>query len=227
MSGRPKLLDLFCGAGGAGMGYYRAGFDVVGVDEKHQPRYPFEFVQADALEYAAKHGHEFDVIHASPPCQMHTRLAAVWRAVEGYNYDGRHSDSIPEVRSLLRATGRPYVIENVSAAVLVSPITLCGAQFGLRVYRHRFFESSNFLMAMPHSPHRDNMPAVGRGKSRKGFVSITGCGGFGFPDGHNYAKAAIGIDWMSRGELSQAIPPAYTEFIGRQLMKTVGEAAYV
>ena len=218
-----RLLDLFCGAGGAGMGYHRAGFEVVGVDIAPQPRYPFEFHQSDALEYLAgliMSGdiYYYDAVHLSPPCQANTQLASIWRAVEGYDYDVRHIDLIAQSRELVQAADRPYVLENVVGAALVNPIMLCGTFFGLRVYRHRLFETSWFMLAPSHVPHRDKTPHVGRGKSPKGFVSVTGTGGFGFKNGFQYAQKAMGIDWMTRTELSQAIPPAYTEYIGRQLM---------
>jgi DNA (cytosine-5)-methyltransferase 1 len=229
---RPKLLDLYCGAGGAGMGYHRAGFDVVGVDIKPQRRYPFEFIRADALEYLARHWQEFDAIHASPPCQAHSRITPK-------NARAAHQDMIPDTRSLLVGSGLPYIIENVMGAPLIDPVVLCGAAFGLKVYRHRQFESNKYLMGIHHVPHRDKTPSAGHGLSPKGFVSVTGgghgisasqlkyasekgfisvCGHFG---GGDYARAAMGIDWMTNAELSQAIPPAYTEYLGRQLIQYV------
>lgn len=239
---KPRLLDLFCGAGGAGMGYHRAGFEVVGVDIAPQSRYPFEFHQADALEYVAAHGHEFDAIHASPPCQAHSVITPD---------KSLHVDLIPETRVQLYRLNLPYVIENVGGArkALVNPLMLCGAQFGLKVYRHRFFESNVFLFHPEHQPHRDNTPRAGHGISDKGFISITSggkslkhggdsarrrSGTFGMSDkgfvcvsGHfsgiDYCRYAMGIDWMTSRELSQAIPPAYTEYLGRQLIRYVME----
>lgn len=215
------LLDLFCGAGGAAMGYYRAGFrTIVGVDIAPQPHYPFLFVQDNALDYLKQYGHNYDVIHASPPCQQFSRLGAIWRSRIGeHAWSMKHPDLIGVTRDALRLTGKPYVIENVPDAPLLNPVVLCGTFFGLKVYRHRAFECSFFLLTPPHSPHHDNCAAVGRGVSRKGFISISGQGGFGFSGGLAYARQAIGIDWTTRSELSQAIPPAYTEFIGRQLLK--------
>lgn len=217
-----RILDLYCGAGGAAKGYYEAfieaGFDVqiTGVDTRPQKRYPYTFVQADALDYAASHGWAFDFIHASPPCQVHSTITPD---------RSRHIDLIPHTRWFLQGSGKPFVIENVSGArkALQNPIMLCGAQFGLKVYRHRFFESNVYLMAMVHIPHRDRTPSAGHGISPKGFISIAGKSGTikGLPVGMTYmqyASHAMGIDWMVKDTvLSQAIPPAYTRFIGRQL----------
>lgn len=237
-----RVLDLFCGAGGAARGYHdaftEAGYTVesVGVDIAPQKRYPYTFVQDDALHYAATHGWSFDFIHASPPCQAHSIITPD---------KSKHVDLIPHTRWLLESLGKPYVIENVGGArrVLRNPIMLCGAQLGLKVYRHRFFESNVYLMAMAHIPHRDNTPRAGHGLSSKGFISITGGGkslkvaadpkrrngvygmsdkGFVSVTGHfsgiEYCRMAMGIDWMTAKELSQAIPPAYTQFIGRQIV---------
>jgi len=234
-------LDLFSGAGGAAVGYHRAGFDVVGVDIRPQKHYPFEFIQADALEYCAAHGLEFDAIHASPPCQAHSIITPD---------KSKHVDLIPQTRALLQASGLPYVIENVYGALksMQNPILLCGAQFGLKVYRHRLFESNVYLMAMEHHPHHDNTPRAGHGVSSKGFISVTSGGksllvntnaaarrrsgtygisekGFVSISGHfsgiDYCRMAMGIDWMTARELAQAIPPAYTEWLGRQLIECV------
>lgn len=179
---RPRLLDLFCGAGGGGYGYHLAGFDIVGVDIVAQPRYPFAFVQADALEYVAAHGREFDAIHASPPCQKFTALGRL-HAANGYY--ARHVDLIAETRQALRRLGLPYVIENVPGAPLENPVMLCGSMFGLRVYRHRIFETSWFQLAPSHVAHDDVTPHAGRGKSPKGFVTVSGSGGVqGVPFGY-------------------------------------------
>ncbi|GIW60772.1 MAG: hypothetical protein KatS3mg087_1838 [Patescibacteria group bacterium] len=161
---RPKLLDLFCGAGGAGMGYHLAGFDVTGVDIKPQPSYPFRFVQADAFEFLEEFGHEYDVIHASPPCQAHTPVRNINKNL--YNRD-RYPDLIEQTRSALRETGKIYVIENVVGAPLVNPILLCGEMFGLRVFRHRLFEVNRFILAPPHPKHSRTSTSFGTKKTHK------------------------------------------------------------
>jgi DNA (cytosine-5)-methyltransferase 1 len=216
---KPRLLDLFCGAGGAAMGYHRAGFDVTGVDIAPQPRYPFTFYQSDALEYVAAHGHEFDAIHASPPCQKHTALAAVWRALDGYDYDSRHKDLIDQARRMLKKTGKPWIIENVEGAPLASPVVLCGTMFGLRLFRHRIFETSFFILAPWHTTHarlRLRAPRTSRQPVSGEVWSI-----YGHFSGVEGANEAMECGWMTQGELAQAIPPAYTEFIGRELMRAV------
>lgn len=208
IQGRPRILDAFCGAGGAGMGYSLAGFDVVGVDIKAQPRYPFPFIQSDALDYIAAHGHEYDAIHASPPCQAYSVLKSLSAK--------KHPDLLPATRTALEGTGRPWVIENVPGAPIRSGVQLCGTMFGLRVYRHRWFETGMLLMQPPHPKH----VAKCDGKKRRshylngGFVTVTG-------DVGSWAGVAMGIDWMTGNELSQAIPPAYTKYIGAELMAAI------
>jgi DNA (cytosine-5)-methyltransferase 1 len=196
------------------MGYFRAGFDVVGVDIAPQKRYPFEFVQGDALEFVAAHGHEFDAIHASPPCQAYTPL----KATTGKTYP----DLLAATRDAIAVIGVPWVIENVPGAPIHSGVMLCGAMFGLRVYRHRWFETSMLLMQPPHARH--TVKATGTQRARKahyeagGFITITG-------DVGTYCGDAMGIDWMTGNELSQAIPPAYTEWIGAQLLAYISAVA--
>lgn len=208
---KPKLLDLFCGAGGCTKGYQRAGFWVRGVDHKRQPRYcGDQFIQVDALEYLqglidSGEIEEFDAIHASPPCQQYSTTKSIWK--------NSHPDLLGPTRERLIISGLAWVIENVNGAPLRHAIQLCGVQFRLKVYRHRFFESSEMLLAPPHLPHPEPMPRAGHGVSPSGYISVAGntC--------HvEHAKKAMGIDWMVGKELSQAIPPAYTEFIGQQLM---------
>lgn len=206
---RPKLLDLFCCAGGAGTGYHRAGFDVTGIDIAPQPNYPFPFARTDALEHVRAHGHEYDAIHASPPCQSYTPLGALHRHIE-------YPDLVAATRAVLDELGKPYVIENVMAAPLLKDrsITLCGGMFGLRTYRHRRFESNIRLSAPEHPKHIIRTATKRRRElwNQGWHVSITG------DVGVYLGPEAMGIDWMSGNELCQAIPPAYTEHIGRQIV---------
>lgn len=229
------MLDLFCGAGGAGMGYYLAGFEVVGVDIEPQPRYPFEFHQADALEYLAAHGHKFDVIHASPPCQRYsTMTVGRWQdRIEN------HPDLIAPTRELLKKIGKPYVIENVenARAELINPVLLCGTMFGLKtkhgsqLRRHRYFELSfpiGFLTPTCQHAKGSVIGVYGGGQNparrRPATIGVYGhSGGSSNRDnlisfGTDDRRDAMGINWMVGNELSEAIPPAYTEFIGRQLL---------
>lgn len=223
---RPRLLDLFCGAGGAAMGYHRAGFDVVGVDIKPQRRYPFEFHQADALTYPLD---GFDVIHASPPCQGYSIMRNLpWLR------DREYPLLIEPVRERLAATGRPYVIENVMGAKLAAN-WLCGAMFGLPFYRHRLFETNWFWLAPAH-PRHEGVIQRGRLLGARARTHIVRANGFtaGFDQPHTRVLAghpsragvhrvgdAMGIEWMTGAELSQAIPPAYTEYLGRFLLQAV------
>ncbi|HXI68294.1 MAG TPA: DNA cytosine methyltransferase [Steroidobacteraceae bacterium] len=226
---KPRLLDLFCGAGGAAMGYHRAGFEVVGVDIKPQPNYPFEFVQDDALLFMREARftrlcETFDAIHASPPCQLFTRANGGW---VGRLSDDRHADLITPTRELLEATGLPYVIENVVGAPLRDPVTICGTTLGLNVKRHRLFESNCPLMVPPCSGHeRDYVICFGGGvRGRTHQLGRT-------PNNSGpilrrptlplkQGQEAMEIGWMDRHELSQAIPPAYTELIGHQLLQHI------
>lgn len=213
---RPRLLDLFSGAGGAAVGYSRAGWDVTGVDLAPQPRYPFAFHRADALAYLTEHGHEYDAIHASPPCQAYS-------ALRNRHPDRTYPDLVAATRTALVASGRPWVIENVPGAPLHHWIALCGTMFGLRVYRHRRFETSCFLWQPQHPEHPVHRLGGLQQRGRKthylagGFVTITGNVG-------SYCGPAMGIDWMTGEELSQAIPPAYTAFIGSHLLAALEEA---
>lgn len=228
MAGRAvRLLDLFCGAGGAAMGYHRAGFDVVGVDINAQPRYPFELVKADALEWAADFWDLFDVIHASPPCQRYSAAAEIHDSAED------HPDLIPPTRAFLRATGLPWVMENVERAPLNTSLVLCGSMFSLGVKRHRWFES-NMLMLAPQCGSHDDWYASVFGGRCLGRQRVTGAApGSGartqtwdkFDDELATAREAMGIDWMNLKELSEAIPPAYTEWIGTQLLAHLKENA--
>ena len=206
---RPRLLDLFCGAGGCSVGYHRAGFDVVGVDHAPMPNYPYEFHQADALEFLRDHWHEFDAIHASPPCPAYSR------ASHYHGVQDKHPDLVDPTRKALALTGLPYVIENVEGSPLRRDVVLCGEMFGLRVHRHRVFECSGFFAMVPrHAPH------VLKGAKHNCHIEpgharlVAG----NYAD-HEDAADAMGIDWpMSRRELANAIPPAYCEFIGGFLL---------
>lgn len=210
---RPQLLDLFCSAGGAAMGYHRAGFDVVGVDIAPQPNYPFEFHQADAFAYLAGHGHEFDAIHASPECRDHTPLTS--RA--GFTGTGWQ---LQKTLDMLEELGRPYVVENVMAAKFDHDLVLCADRnFGLRTVRHRKFKISGFEVPQPQHPKGHSAPTSTRKRRAcldKGYhISVTG-------DVDSYVgPPCMGIDWMTGKELSQAIPPAYTEYIGKYLREAV------
>jgi DNA (cytosine-5)-methyltransferase 1 len=217
---RPRLLDLFCCSGGAGMGYHRAGFEVVGVDLVHQPDYPFEFIQGDALTYLANHWHEFDAVHASPPCQASTALT------KGTNKGRMYVNLIPETRRMLAATGLPTVMENVQGSDLRRDLTLCGEMFGLGVLRHRYFEVENFTASAPvHKPHRGRVRGWRHGTYYDGpYVAVYGDGG-GKGSVEEW-QAAMGIDWTSdRKSIAEAIPPAYAEHIGLQLAAHLGEMA--
>jgi len=212
-----RILDLFCGAGGAAVGYSRAfpGAEIVGVDLAAQPRYPFHFVQADAMTYPLD---GFDLIHASPPCQRYSDLAK-----RNGNADA-WPDLVGPVRDRLELAGVPYVIENVEGAPLVNPVVLCGTMFpGLRVLRHRLFECSFPVQQLLHPAH----PLVFTHDKRKGhygaldqdtaFVQVTGGGNATVAN-----KAdAMGIDWMTGHELNEAIPPAYTHWIGRMFAQAI------
>lgn len=284
----PRLLDLFCGAGGAAMGYHRAGFNVTGIDIEPQPHYPFKFIQAEALSYLADHGHEYDAIHASPPCQAYSIMHNLpW--LRGRDYPLL----ILPTLEMLATLGRPYIVENVMGARHgakglakrgldahgLKAGWLCGAAFGLPFYRHRLFAANWLWLAPGHPKHQSRirpdcslagrardivfvpghprselwayggtvkglpggvagldvrprqvefaMPALlntgslaawqrGRGAQDDGV-------GIGHARGWRLAAEAMGIDWMRRTELTQAIPPAYTEWIGWQLMKYLGD----
>lgn len=207
---RPRLLDLFCGAGGAAMGYHRAGFEVVGVDIAPQPHYPFAFIQADALMWWIG---GFDAIHASPPCQAYSWSARRWNV--------ERADLLDDTRERLRMAGVPFVIENVPGAPLLEPAVLCGRMFGLPLIRHRLFETNWQLWPLPGHPRHVGL--IGKGQA----VTVAGHGGDNVRGngGRAAKRAAMGIDWMTDVELNEAIPPAYTEWIGRQLIAALASAA--
>lgn len=205
-----KCLDLCCKAGGTSMGYYRAGMDVVGVDIEPQRHYPFRFYQEDGLKFLEKNYGDFDLISASPPCQRYSKSTKQWRK-EGKDYP----DLILAFRQALIKSGKPYVIENVPGAPLISPIFLNGAMFGLFVHRPRFFEC-NFLVTQPIMPIAPKPVKMGRQVKEGEYIQ---------PVGHfsnvSYAKKQMEIDWMVGEELAQAIPPAYTRYIAGEWIKSI------
>ena len=212
MVARPRLLDLFCCEGGASMGYHQAGFDVMGVDIAARPRYPFEFHRGDALSFLGAHGHEFDAIHASPPCQAFTNA----QRLQG----NEHPDLIGPTRAMLLMFNLPYVIENVPGAPVRPDLELCGGMFGLRTYRHRLFESNVPLTAPTHPAHVARTTKMGRPPRPGEFMHIVG----NF-SGIAQGREVMGMEWASRDGLREAIPPAYTEYIGRQLITHIQEKA--
>lgn len=224
MTDRPRLLDLFCGAGGAGTGYHLAGFDVVGVDIAPQPDYPFEFVQEDAI-YVLEMPlpKTFDAIHASPPCQRYTAMKSMW------NHKGdAHPDLVEPVRNRLVSLGLPWVMENVPGAPMEHSLMLCGTMFGLgtgeyELRRHRLFETS-FPILGPTCQHEK--PTIGiYGDHARDRRRVNGSKDRGRDIATDEAtrialgKEAMGMPWITRWRsASEAIPPAYTEFIGTQLL---------
>lgn len=220
---KPLLLDLYSGAGGCGYGYHLAGFDVVGCDIEPMPRYPFTFHRDDALVvldtllsgniWHGYHLNDFAVIHASPPCQRFTHMLN-----HGMADRNRHPDFIKTTRQRLQATGKLYVIENVPGArkELIHPFLLCGKMFDLRVYRHRLFELSPglFIFGHSHIKHKEKIVHAGMAPRHNEFYC---------PVGHladqEGSQKAMGITWMQgQHEIAQAIPPAYTHWIGAQLL---------
>lgn len=200
------------------MGYWRAGFQVTGVDIRPMPRYPFAFWHADALEFVAAFGHLYSAIHASPPCQGYSRTAR-------FN-DFVHADLIAETRELLIATGRPYVIENVHGAPLISSasVELCGCMFPGRLYtyRPRLFETNWYLPTQAHRPHVARTAPLGRRPGPGEFMHVVGN-----PTGAEESRRAMGIDWMQRRELCEAIPPPFCEYVGSHLLAEVARREQV
>lgn len=199
------VLDTYCCQGGASMGYHRAGFTVTGVDLHPQPHYPFTFIQADAIDYIREHGHEYDLITGSPTCRRWTNA----QRIQGND----HPDLITPTREAMKASGRPYIIENVegAAAALVDPLLLCGSMFGLKTYRHRLFESSLPLGTRMHPRHTAPLAKMGRRPQPGEYMHVVG----NF-SGADLAREVMGMPWATRDGLREAIPPAYTEFIGEQ-----------
>ena len=218
-SDRPLLLDLFCCAGGAAKGYAEAGFDVFGIDVVEQPNYPYPMLVADAVSLPAEVFDQFDAIHASPPCQHYSDLAA--------RNGNRHEwpDLVGPVRDMLKAAGKPYVIENVEGAPLRDYVVLCGTMFpGLRVLRHRLFEANFPIVVPPHRRHPlchtlDKRKAhYGKTDEWENFVSVNGGGNCSI----EAARDAMGIPWMTKKEINEAIPPTYTRWVGEQLLTHIG-----
>ena len=213
---KPRLLDLFCCAGGASAGYEATGFDVFGVDVTAQPHYPYPMQIVDALTLSPSFLAGFDAIHASPPCQAYSDLA--YRNGNGHEWPRL----IEPVRELLMATGKPYVIENVEGCPLKDYVVLCGTMFrGLRVIRHRLFEA-NFPIVVPNHPRHPLCHTLDKRKGHYGqtnewvdFVSVNGGGNCSVAS----ARDAMGIPWMTKKEINEAIPPAYTEHVGNALME--------
>lgn len=213
---RPTLLDAFCCGGGATHGYQEAGFYVVGVDIKPQPRYcGDEFYQGDAVEFIRARGREFDAVHASPPCQRYSKAQRI---------QGRqHVDLIMPTRLALGVIQRPWVIENVPGAPLRNPVELCGAMFGLRTYRHRWFETGGgFAFDSPglHPEHVSPNAKMGRPVKSGEFMHIVG----NFSDAP-LAREIMGMPWASRDLLREAIPPAYTKYIGNVLLNSLRDGS--
>lgn len=207
------LLDLFCGAGCAGEGYRRAGFDVVGVDINPQPNNPHTFIQGDALEYLRAHGHKYDIIHASPPCQTFT----VYRNCRP-GHKPKWPDMIDETREALIASGKPWVIENVPGAPLRDPVRLCGTSFGIRVRRHRLFEANFPIDPVPCDHKRFTDRIFPGSTNRPNGRTVCNVGEYRVPLA--VQKEHMQVDWdLTLGELSLGIPPAYTEYVGREFLK--------
>ena len=203
-----RLLDLFCGAGGAATGYARAGWEVVGVDIRPQPRYPFRFFRADAMRVGLG---GFDAIHASPPCQAYSQAGAV--------HNKQHPDLVGPVRERLQATGLPWVIENVMQAPVRPDLLLCGTMFGLETIRHRLFESNVELGRSPTWCNCRRMALSGQvfnlhnAAQRRLYMAT-----HGYTSVAKALRESLGVPWMSMDEAQEAIPPAYTEFVGRRLL---------
>ena len=217
---RPRLLDLFCGAGGAAVGYDRAGFDVTGVDIEPHPDYPFPFICGDAMTILGDAGFlaGFDVIHASPPCPRYSSITPAHRRND-------HPDLVGPVRAALEAWGGVYVIENVVGAPLLNPAKLCGSSFGLGVRRHRLFESNVFLMT-PECEHvwqGEPWGVYGDHGDRSGRVPKPG-GGFRSRKARDrdHAAQVLDLDHITRwDDLTDAIPPAYTQWVGGRLLEAI------
>jgi DNA (cytosine-5)-methyltransferase 1 len=207
-----KVLDLFCGAGGASMGYFNAGFDVIGIDNKPHKDYPFVMVVADVMELTPDYLQQFDLIHASPPCQPFTSLMKLAHA---QGKQTNKEDLLEPTRRLLRASGVDYIIENVVGAPLINPVQLCGSSFGLKVRRHRLFESYLNLEGSKCDHKAQGRPIGVYGSMRDEIPN-----GGKTATSVEEARDAMGINWaMKWGDLVEAIPPLYTEYLGRQALE--------
>lgn len=218
-----KVLDLYCGAGGAGMGYYNGGAEVTGVDKAEQKEYPFKFIEADAIKYLEENFHEYDLIHASPPCQHFTKYNNCRK-----NLKEKYEDLIDVTRNALIKTGKPYAIENVEGSPLIEPVKLCGSMFALDVQRHRLFES-NFIITQPtcdHSIWKPNRYPGGRSRER-GHARVlcrktVEVGSWNIPI--KTQKEAMGITHINNLRmLSESVPPSYTEFILNEFLRQEAE----
>ena len=208
---RKRILDIFCGAGGASMGYHEAGFEVEGVDIKHGKRYPFPYYKLDFNVLDPEALMVYDFIHASPPCQTFS-ITKNLRNAQGKSTN--KVDLLEPTRKLLQASGVPYIIENVPGAPLINPVQVCGSSFGLKVRRHRLFES-NLPLVGSTCDHKSQGRPVGIYGSMKDEIPKGGK----TADSIEQAREAMGIDWMIWGELVEAIPPAYTKYLGKQILE--------
>jgi DNA (cytosine-5)-methyltransferase 1 len=211
-----KIADLYCGGGGAAMGYARAGLEVVGFDINKQPHYPFEFVQADVLELGPEYLRQFDAVHASPPCQFYTGKTPTWGRKRVHWED--HPQLIEPTREMLKAAEVDYVLENVKGAPVRNDIMLCGTMFGLRIIKHRYFECSFPVFdLMPQCDHGDVYnPWAGKGRTADKLREAQGTPWLPM---HGGASRKAGYT----GDLNNAIPPAYTEWLGRKLIAHLRE----
>lgn len=210
-----KLLDLFCGVGGASVGYAKAGFELHGVDLKHGKRYPFTYTRANVLDIIKDQEFidQFDVIHASPPCQTHS-ITQHLRNAQGKSTN--KVDLIPETRAALIASGKPYIIENVPGSPLINPVQLCGSSFNLKVRRHRLFESNMPLQGSVCDHKKQGRP-----------IGVYGSLNDEIPQGGKTAttiteaRNAMGMEWAIWSELVEAIPPTYTKYLGEQIVNWI------
>jgi DNA (cytosine-5)-methyltransferase 1 len=228
MVSRPRLLDLFCGPGGAGVGYHRAGWEVTGVDLDPQPDYPFTFVQGDALDYLADHGHAYDAVHASPPCTEHTSLT---RSTAGRGDRTGTAGLLPATLAALESLPHGlWVVENVMGARMPTDLILCGSMFGLRTYRHRRFTIGPGvpMLSVPDHPKHRVLSTRGQAGIKRTEAWDQG---WNFTVTGNDAKMsrkyrpmmeqALGIDWIKGDGLALAIPPAYAQYLGALLLDHV------